>query len=157
MKWLWAVSGLVLILILSALMVGSTLHLVEYQPGADEGYYLRYSARIAKEGPGVFPRLFQEHLSGPAINKYFPSPMRVTTLLLSSTAVRFGGADYKTLSLLSLAAFLALLALQCAGLRSAFLQHRVNGTLSKGAHNHHQDIAAILRQIPKGAGIFAQH
>ncbi len=118
--------GLLLILGFAGILVASTFHLVDYYPGADEGFYLRYSSRIAAEGPGVFPQLFQEYLNSEKTNQYFPSPMRVGTLLISGAAVRLGGASYRTLSLLSLAAFLALLLVilinsrRCFGERTAF-------------------------------------
>lgn len=95
----------------AAFLVLSTIHWVEYQPQADEGFYLHYSTRVAKEGWAVFPTLFQEYLLGEPTHSYFPSPLRVTGLMLGGLAVRMGGASFVSLSLLSLLAFLSLLTL----------------------------------------------
>ena len=101
-------------------LVASTLGDVKYQSQADEGYYLRYAARIAQEGPGAFPALFQAYLQGAQSSRYFPNPIRVTTILLQAAVARLAGPTFRSLSGLSLAAFLALLALMFAWMSRIF-------------------------------------
>lgn len=117
---------LLLPLAVAAGLVIPTLGQVRYQPGADEGYYLRYAARIADEGLAVFPRLFQEYLHGDPQKAYFPTPLRIGGLVLSAAWVKGFGASFGAMSALSLVCFLLLLAvhhlnlLRFFGLRAAF-------------------------------------
>ncbi len=101
---------LLLPLAVAAGLVVPTLGQVRYQPGADEGYYLRYASRIADEGLGVFPRLFQEHMRD-ARNAYFPPPLRIGGLAVSAAWVSWFGGSFRAISILSLVCFLLLLAL----------------------------------------------
>ncbi|MBI3318738.1 MAG: glycosyltransferase family 39 protein [Candidatus Omnitrophica bacterium] len=105
----WAV--LACILSFSAALVLPTLEVVKIQQRADEGYYLKYATRVAQEGLGAFPKLFQDYLTGASVHQYFPPPSRLVTVALQAGAVSFPGSDARNLQILSLLAFLALLVL----------------------------------------------
>ncbi len=108
--------ALTVLMVLTAGLVGATLSTVRYQTGADEGFYLAYAQRIAQEGLGVFPRLFQGYLHGDPANCNFPSPVRITPLLLAAASLRISGlSGFLPLSLLSLGSFLLLVAVTYFG------------------------------------------
>jgi len=83
---------------------------VRFQSQKDEGVYLYYAVRVSREGPAVFPGLFAEYHRDEAVLKYYPSPLRLTTIGMDAAAVRMGGENFQSLQWLSLASFLALLA-----------------------------------------------
>ena len=84
---------------------------------ADEGCYLRYATRIVERGPGAFPALFREYLDDPLAPQLFPSPIRLTPIVLDALSVLFSGSDFASLADVSLLAFLALLVLVFAAIR----------------------------------------
>jgi Dolichyl-phosphate-mannose-protein mannosyltransferase len=84
---------------------------------ADEGCYLRYAARIARDGPQALPALAHEHLEDPLSRATEPPPLRLAVVLPDALAVRVLGADYPSLQRVSLAAFLALLIIAFLGFR----------------------------------------
>lgn len=108
----WAILPLAL-----ALAAGVVLAtpVTTWRPRADEGYYLLYATRVAEQGPGAFPDLFREYLADPLSRQLFPSPIRVTAILLGALAIRLGGPGFPSLAHLSLAAFLVLLGLVFLG------------------------------------------
>lgn len=114
---LWVVA--LLLVAFAAAIVGSTLHGVAFQAQADEGVYLHYATRIAQEGLPAFPGLFQDFLEHAANRQYFPSPLRLFTILLGAAAVFLGGPTFGSLQLLSLLSFLALLVLVFTQVRRA--------------------------------------
>ncbi len=114
----WA--GLAVILLFAGSLVGSTFKQVQYEATADEGYYLRYATRIAQGGLGEFPALFRDYLEDSSSSQYYPPPNRLTTILLGSAALKLRGAVYRSLSELSLAAFLGLLCLIFVGVNRSF-------------------------------------
>lgn len=97
-------------ILLAAAAVWGTLGSVRFQSQADEGVYLHYAVRVSREGPAALPGLFSEYHRGEAVRKYYPSPLRLTTIGLGAAAVRMGGENFRSLQWLSLASFLALLA-----------------------------------------------
>lgn len=82
-----------------------------YRVPTDEDVRLQNAVRISREGPGAFPALFRDYLHDAARRRYYPSPLRVTTIMLDALAVRLGGPTFASLQNLSLVAFLVLLAL----------------------------------------------
>src|SRR5437899_6556687 len=102
-----------------ALAVGSVVaHPVTTWRGqADEGCYLRYATRIAEQGPGAFPALLREYVQDPLGPQYFPSPIRLTPIVLGALSVMLSGSDFASLADVSLAAFLVLLVLVFSALR----------------------------------------
>jgi len=121
----WAVLGLAL-----ALAAGIVLAtpVTTWRPQADEGYYLLYARRVAEEGPRAFPDLFREYLEDPAARQLFPSPIRVTAIVLGALAIRLDGPALPSLAHLSLAAFLALLVLVFLATRHTFGERAACGT-----------------------------
>ncbi|MBI1952975.1 MAG: glycosyltransferase family 39 protein [Candidatus Omnitrophica bacterium] len=113
-------TGLAIILLFSGVLVHSTFRQVQYQPQADEGHLLAYASRVAQGGLRVWPELFKDYLAGAETNQYHPSPTRLTTILAQAAAVRLRGPEFRSLSELSLASFLAFLAVMFAGLYRTF-------------------------------------
>ncbi|MFM7298210.1 MAG: glycosyltransferase family 39 protein, partial [Planctomycetota bacterium] len=87
--------------------LASTLELVRYQPGSDEGYYLHYMEQVSEGGLGAFPAQFHYYL-GEERHWIFPPPSRVGFIALSALWATFRDASLRSLSELSLAAHLAL-------------------------------------------------
>jgi len=102
---------LLTLLALPVVLVQSDLHQVQYRAEFDEGVYLHYAQRVATEGIGVFPQLFEEYLRDSKTSQYFPSPVRLTSTLLGACAVRIWGPNFEALQRISLLSFLALLIL----------------------------------------------
>lgn len=86
---------------------------------ADEGSYLRYAARIARDGPQALPALAREHLEDPLGRATEPPPIRLAVVLPDALAVWLLGADYPSLQRVSLVAFLGLLIIAFLGFRQA--------------------------------------
>lgn len=102
--WLAALA----IAALVGVSVASTLGEVRYQPGSDEGFYLRYMQEVCERGPGALPDLFRHYL-GDTRAHIFPPPSRVGFVAVSAV---WGGVTETTLpalSRLSLASHLALI------------------------------------------------
>jgi len=97
-------------ILLAAAAVCGSLGSVRFQNQADEGVYLTYAVRVSRAGPAALPGLFSEYRREDAVRKYYPSPLRLTTIGLGAAAVRMGGENFRSLQWLSLASFLALLA-----------------------------------------------
>lgn len=119
-------AALTVVLLWVAWLVCSTLGTVHYQKGADEYFYLSYAVRVAEEGPGAFPGLLRAYLANPESARYFPSPLRLGTVLLGAAAVRLGGIHFGSLSL---GAFLLLLALVFIATRRSFGERTALWTL----------------------------
>ena len=101
-----------------ALFLGSTLPRVQFQRGADEGVYLTYAARVAKGGLAGLRGLFPLYAAHDKIAQYGgPPPYRLTVTLLDALAVRLGGVYCTSLAVVSLWAFLALLAVTFWGVK----------------------------------------
>ncbi len=103
--------GCCLPVLVGAGLVLSTADQVTFNASHDEGYYLAYATTIAQDGVGGFRGCFQEYLRYSAQHQYFPSPLRLTTILLDALAVRLEGPSFRSLQHLSLLAFLILLVL----------------------------------------------
>jgi hypothetical protein len=86
---------------------------------ADEGSYLRYAARIARDGPQALPALAHEHLEDSLSRATEPPPLRLAVVLPDALAVWLLGAGYPSLQRVSLVAFLALLIIAFLGFRQA--------------------------------------
>jgi 4-amino-4-deoxy-L-arabinose transferase-like glycosyltransferase len=80
-----------------------------WRTGADEGFYLRYATRVAGEGPGALPALFQEFLNDPTAMRLYPSPTRLTAIAYDALAVRLAGPRYEALAYGSALAFLGVI------------------------------------------------
>jgi 4-amino-4-deoxy-L-arabinose transferase-like glycosyltransferase len=113
------VLTLAALLVLPVMVVRASLPSVAWRPGADEGYFLHYSTRVAEHGLGELRVLFQEYLAG-GDRVYFPSPLRLTTILVDALAVRIGGPRFESLQAVALVSFLVLLALVFLEVRRAF-------------------------------------
>lgn len=112
-------ATLVALLVLPVLVVRASLPSVTWRPAADEGYFLQYSTRVAEHGLGELRVLFQEYLAG-GDRVYFPSPLRLTTILVDTLAVCVGGPRFESLQAVAFGAFLALLVLLFLEVRRAF-------------------------------------
>jgi 4-amino-4-deoxy-L-arabinose transferase-like glycosyltransferase len=99
------------VVLLPIIIVQATVPSVVFRPGADEGWFLTYATRVAEQGPAAFPELFREYLRDAEARKWFPSPLRITSIAVDALAVRLGGPRYESLQKVSLAAFLALVVL----------------------------------------------
>jgi 4-amino-4-deoxy-L-arabinose transferase-like glycosyltransferase len=110
---------LLALLVLPVLVVRTSLPSVTWRPGADEGYFLQYSTRVAEHGPGEVRVLFTEYLAG-GDRVYFPSPLRLTTILVDALAVRIGGPRFESLQAVAFVSFLVLLALVFLEVRRTF-------------------------------------
>ncbi len=104
----WAVVIALIVFVWRALL--PTLGAVNYQPDSDDGYYLRYMQEVGTKGLGAFPDLFRFYL-GDERHWIFPPPSRVGFIAVSALWSRLFGASFTSLSYLSLAAHLALIAL----------------------------------------------
>ncbi len=102
--WLGALA----IATLVGLGLASTLEVVRYQPGSDEGYYLHYMEQVQQGGLGAFPAQFHFYL-GEKRHWIFPPPSRVGFVAVSALWASVRGASLRSLSELSLAAHLALI------------------------------------------------
>ncbi len=112
--------GLLAVLLMTvALFLNSTLPQVRFQAGADEGVYLVYAERVAKGGLDGLRGLFPLYAAHDQIAPHGgPPPYRLTTVLLHTLAVRVGGAYFTSLAVVSVAAFLGLLAVTFFGTRA---------------------------------------
>jgi hypothetical protein len=90
-----------------------------WRVGADEGTYLRYASRIARDGLAALPSLTREHLEDPLTRATAPSPLRLAVVLPDALAVRLLGDAYPSLQRISLLALLALLVVAFVGFRRA--------------------------------------
>lgn len=105
---------------LAASLLLITCEGVQFMTGADEGVYLHYAAQVAKEGPRQgFPNLSRIYLKEPRLVK-FPPPHRLTVVGADAAAVRLFGESYRSLQIVSMAAFLFLLIAFFFGLRGLF-------------------------------------
>ena len=103
----WAAAGIVL---LAAILVWQTFpDPADYHVGADEGTYYRQGMALVDQGvePG-FRRIAQDYLHTPE-QQLFPNPLRIGTILPAALSLRIDPA-YRSLSFLSLIAFVVLLA-----------------------------------------------
>jgi 4-amino-4-deoxy-L-arabinose transferase-like glycosyltransferase len=107
------------LLVLPMMVVRASLPSVAWRPGADEGYFLHYSSRVAERGLGELHVLFAEYLAG-GDRVYFPSPLRLTTILVDALAIRIGGPRFESLQAVAFVSFLVLLALVFLEVRRAF-------------------------------------
>jgi len=107
------------LLVLPVVIVRASLPSVTWRPGADEGYFLQYSSRVAEHGLGELRVLFAEYLAG-GDRRYFPSPLRLTTILVDALAIRIGGPRFESLQAVAFVSFLVLLALVFLEVRRAF-------------------------------------
>lgn len=114
------IAVLVLLLCVPVGIARSTRHLVQFNPHADEGYYLRYASRVVEEGPAAFPRLFEEYIRDGAFRRIFPSPARILSISAGATAMRVWGIGFPALAGMSLASLLFLLAVMFWGVRRWF-------------------------------------
>jgi hypothetical protein len=114
-------AGWVGCLLALAIAAGLVLRYPEtaWRVGTDEGAYLGYASRIARDGPGVLPSLTREHLEDPLSRTIAPSPLRLAIVLPDALAVRLLGDGYPSLQRVSLLALLALLIVAFAGFRRA--------------------------------------
>lgn len=114
-------AGWVGCLLALAIAAGLVLRYPEtaWRVSADEGTYLGYASRIARDGPGVLPSLTREHLEDPLSRTIAPSPLRLAVVLPDALAVRLLGDGYPSLQRVSLLALLALLIVAFAGFRRA--------------------------------------
>lgn len=112
-------SGLFLLLILAcaAGLLSRTGQKVRFQEGVDEGVYLYYAQRVAREGPAAIPKMCQEYLEQRPVRQYYPTPLRLTPILVNAAAVRLMGPRFTALQMVSVFAFLALLVLVFLHLR----------------------------------------
>lgn len=90
-----------------------SLDSVQYQPHSDDGYYLRYMQEVAERGLGAVPQQFTFYLSEPR-HWIFPPPSRVGFTLACALWSELFGASLRSISLLSLASHLALVAVSFA-------------------------------------------
>lgn len=94
--------------------VGAAVHAsfdeLVYPVGSDIDYYLHYMRTVGAGGLGTFPGLFREWLATPE-DWLYPPPSRVGFIVVSALWSLGFGASLESLSLLSLASFLALIAL----------------------------------------------
>jgi len=88
--------------------VASTLGDVRYQPGSDEGFYLKYMQDVCERGPGALPDLFRYYL-GDTRAHIFPPPSRVGFVAVSAAWGALTETTLPALSRLSLASHLALI------------------------------------------------
>ena len=86
----WARAAAALALLVAAAVLIRSLPSVPYFPDSDDGYYLRYAAAVAEQGPAAFPRLFAEYTSDPR-NFNYPPPNRLAYALATGAwAAAFG-------------------------------------------------------------------
>jgi 4-amino-4-deoxy-L-arabinose transferase-like glycosyltransferase len=109
-KW-GAWLGLVALLLCAGRIAAARLDEVVYQPGSDDGYYLRYLREVVEGGLGALPGQFRFYL-GDQRHWIFPPPSRIGFTLVSALFARVDGVRLETLSHLSVASFLALVAVQ---------------------------------------------
>jgi len=102
---------------LLALFIGRALHAtldtVKYQPHVDDGYYLRYMTEVGERGLAALPAQFRFYLSDQR-HWIFPPPSRVGFTLVCAAWSKLFGASLRSLSYLSLASHLALIAVSFA-------------------------------------------
>jgi 4-amino-4-deoxy-L-arabinose transferase-like glycosyltransferase len=105
-------SGRRSILAFAALMVivavayGFALRGNQYKIVGDGHWYMRFMSAVAKDGPRVFPSLF-DGWNADQHNWIFPPPSRIGFILTSAVFARLFGATAETLGALSLASFFA--------------------------------------------------
>lgn len=108
--------GAILLLILVAAALLPTLDSVVYSSqGSDEAFYRHYAATIQAEGLGAFPGLSQAYLANES-QWLYPSPIRVGFIAVAAAWMSLWGATFSSLSLLSVASHLALVAVCVLGL-----------------------------------------
>lgn len=107
-----ALEGLALIalLALAALLALNGREWEPYEPSGDPRYYIRYVNAVSEQGLAAFPALFREYLSDPQ-HWVFPPPSRIGYVLAALPFTPASGADTLSLSALSLAAFVATVAI----------------------------------------------
>lgn len=104
-------AALAALLLCVGWLVGGTLASAPYQPGSDDGFYLKYMSEVATRGWAAFPDQFRWYLSTPSAH-IFPPPSRLGFSLASAAWSKLFDASLPSLSKLSLASHLALVAMQ---------------------------------------------
>jgi hypothetical protein len=110
----WAVLGFTLLAV--ATIVVHTGRSVRFVSDPDEWHYLAHAGQIATQGPRAIRQVYEE-----CLRQRFPAALRLTVIFADGIAVALGGATFRSLQFVSLAAFLTLLA--C----TFFFCHRVFG------------------------------
>lgn len=104
-------AALAALLLCVGWLVAGTLAGVTYQPDSDDGFYLKYMREVATRGWAAFPEQFRWYLSTPSAH-IFPPPSRLGFSLASAGWSKLFDASLPSLSKLSLASHLALVATQ---------------------------------------------
>jgi 4-amino-4-deoxy-L-arabinose transferase-like glycosyltransferase len=110
----WVALALVALAIAACGAVGiAALDEIGFDPSSDEGVYRSYTRRLHEGGWGAYPALFREFNADPA-RWMWPPPHRLVHSALCALAARLTGPTLATLSYVSLASQLALVALNFA-------------------------------------------
>lgn len=101
---------LVILLILSVSLTAMSFSFknIKFAENADEGYYLQYANYIGHKGLGGFQDLFKGYIENQQ-NWFFPNPLRIGFIILSSIWLNIFGYSFLNLAYLSLFCFYAFL------------------------------------------------
>jgi 4-amino-4-deoxy-L-arabinose transferase-like glycosyltransferase len=102
-------AGAALLALAVGALVASTLGSVRYAENPDEAYYVAYAGHIAEHGLAGFRSLFADYAAEPA-RWLYPNPLRLGFILLATGWSQLFGVGFASLSLLSLACHVALVA-----------------------------------------------
>lgn len=93
-----------LVLAVSFTLTSLSIKDVEFESGADEGYYLRYSSYIGEHGLGGFADLFKNYIGNQG-DWLYSNPLRIGFITLSSVWLKIFGYSFLNLAYFSLFSF----------------------------------------------------
>ncbi|HVN39782.1 MAG TPA: glycosyltransferase family 39 protein [Myxococcota bacterium] len=102
-------AGAALLALSVGALVASTLGSVRYAENPDEAYYVAYAGHIAEQGLAGFRQLFADYAAEPA-RWLYPNPLRLGFILLAMGWSEIFGVGFASLSLLSLACHVGVVA-----------------------------------------------
>ncbi|MEW6102615.1 MAG: glycosyltransferase family 39 protein [bacterium] len=93
----------------SFFLIFQTLKSVKFYPQADEGYYFKYASYIAENGVSGFSAICKWYIENKDKWLQGPDPLRIGSILLGALFIKIWGANFLSLSYLSLLSFFFLL------------------------------------------------
>ncbi|MDP3786416.1 MAG: glycosyltransferase family 39 protein, partial [Candidatus Omnitrophota bacterium] len=93
-----------LVLAVSFTLTSLSIKDVEFESGADEGYYLRYASYIGEHGLGGFTDLFKNYIENQR-DWLYSNPLRIGFITLSSVWLKIFGYSFLNLAYFSLFSF----------------------------------------------------